>query len=423
MSADNACVNLLRRVALGLSIVLVVALTVAFVARRGQLSHSRDVAIENAAALATERLNSVITSLEVAAEAGVDADTTLASVLRVESEFGVCAVDLEGSACGGTSPQPSAARIAERQDRRRTGLRDEMPSAVVHDRVIGVAVDGPKVTVLAELPDASLRAGSDADVWLTDSLPEQARLGEFMVDAGTRQYAVEVSQLPGRYVVTAAPDRVSLPAGEAVAFVVLGVLAGTLLLVAGFSALLHQRRLVERASVDQLTRLPNRSEFERRAGELITQGDRTGKGFAVLLFDLNGFKAVNDTYGHNAGDELLQIIGERLARGTRDGDIVARWGGDEFVVAMPGVVDDEMGARRAREIADLIGGRTRIDSARESVRVGAAVGVAFWPRHGGKLNRVLEAADLAMYQAKRQGLGVAVASGLRVPDTVPTELV
>ena len=101
---------------------------------------------------------------------------------------------------------------------------------------------------------------------------------------------------------------------------------------------------------------------------------------------------------------------------------MARWGGDEFVVAMPGVIDAPMGLRRGEEIAALIGGRTRIDSARESVRVGAAVGVAFWPRHGERLEQLIEAADLAMYHAKRSGQSCAVAPD-KVPDLVPTEWV
>jgi diguanylate cyclase (GGDEF)-like protein len=223
-------------------------------------------------------------------------------------------------------------------------------------------------------------------------------------------------------VVSAADDEVSLPSTEANAFLILGVLAASLLMLAGFTAFFAQRNLVERASTDQLTRLPNRSEFERRIAELIAQSERGGRGFALLLFDLNGFKAINDTYGHQAGDELLQLIAARLARGIRGGDLVARWGGDEFVVAMPGVIDAPMGLRRGEEIAALIGGRTRIDSARESVRVGAAVGVAFWPRHGQRLEQLIEAADAAMYHAKRSGQSCAVAPD-KVPDLVPTEWV
>ena len=123
----------------------------------------------------------------------------------------------------------------------------------------------------------------------------------------------------------------------------------------------------------------------------------------LLLFDLNGFKLVNDTYGHHAGDEMLRVVGSRLRKAVRDQDIVARWGGDEFVVMMPGIADDEMGAKRAQQLADQVAGRTRLDGVQDALRVKVSVGVAIWPRHGAELHSLVEAADQAMYQAKRDG--------------------
>jgi diguanylate cyclase (GGDEF)-like protein len=112
---------------------------------------------------------------------------------------------------------------------------------------------------------------------------------------------------------------------------------------------------------------------------------------------------VNDTYGHHAGDEMLRVVGSRLRKAVRDDDIVARWGGDEFVVMMPGTADTEMAIKRAEQLAEQVSGRTRIEGVAEALRVRVSVGVAIWPRHGAELQALVEAADQAMYQAKRDG--------------------
>jgi diguanylate cyclase (GGDEF)-like protein len=192
-------------------------------------------------------------------------------------------------------------------------------------------------------------------------------------------------------------------------------LAVVLLVLAGATLVAEQRSLVERASFDQLTKLPNRGEFERRAADAIAAAERQESDLCLLLFDLNGFKLVNDTYGHHAGDEMLRVVGSRLRKAVRDQDIVARWGGDEFVVAMPGIGDAEMGAKRAQQLAEQIAGRTRLEGVAEALRVRVSVGVAIWPRHGADLHTLVEAADRAMYQAKRDGLTWQVAD-----DQTPT---
>lgn len=422
--ADNSRVSLLRKVALVFSLVLVVALSVGYFFRRAQLGHERDVVLTSAAERGVERVEAMIDAVEVAAQAGAEPNATVQSVIGRAPNYGVCAVSATERACGGDGQHPTEDETRARQERRLAGLSASPSTVSMHDEAVLVEADGEQVSLLAKVDQAVLFDGvaTDAlDLWITDSLPAGTRLGEFRVAEGVRQTALELPGT-GAYLVAATTDRVSMPSSEFNLLLILGVLAAILLMLAGFTAFFEQRNLVERASIDQLTRLPNRSEFERRIADLIAQSERSGRGFALLLFDLNGFKAVNDTYGHQAGDEVLQVVAERLARGTRGGDLVGRWGGDEFVVAMPGVVDAEMGQRRGGEIAALIGGRTRIDSARESVRIGASVGVAFWPRHGERLGALLESADAAMYSAKRTGSGCAVADS-GVPDHVPTEWV
>ncbi|MEV7623156.1 sensor domain-containing diguanylate cyclase [Actinoplanes sp. NPDC089786] len=154
-----------------------------------------------------------------------------------------------------------------------------------------------------------------------------------------------------------------------------------------------QERLAHEARHDSLTGLPNRRRMRDALGETLPTD-----GVAILYVDLNGFKPVNDRYGHNAGDELLRQFAQRLSRAVRDQDVVSRVGGDEFVILMPGV-ENEATARamadRVRAEADLpfeIGG--------ELVSVGASVGVNL-ARPDSDPEDALRDADQTMYAVKQ----------------------
>jgi diguanylate cyclase (GGDEF)-like protein/PAS domain S-box-containing protein len=168
--------------------------------------------------------------------------------------------------------------------------------------------------------------------------------------------------------------------------------------------------LEHRASHDPLTGLPNRHRLQHELQRAIANAADGDGGLALLYVDLDGFKAVNDRGGHEAGDRILQEVAERLQQGLRRGDLVARVGGDEFVVLLPGCNDE--GAARAivREL------RARLQapcvSAGEPVHVDASIGIACFPADGDDPESLLAHADRAMYAARRQaprrGSAVAV---------------
>lgn len=155
------------------------------------------------------------------------------------------------------------------------------------------------------------------------------------------------------------------------------------------------------ASYDSLTGLPNRSLYTDRIGQLIAQAARRSQEFALLYMDLDHFKEVNDSLGHPVGDALLKAIAERLQSYTRAEDTVARMGGDEFVVLLPGA-DRAAAEQYANRL--LTGLRQSLSLPGMSDYLpGASVGVALYPQHGDTADLLLRNADLAMYAAKLAG--------------------
>jgi diguanylate cyclase (GGDEF)-like protein len=278
---------------------------------------------------------------------------------------------------------------------------------------------GPHLTALVRAPADVIDGRSEIRVKATTLLPADGRPGGFTVDQGLRQTSTQVEGAVDVFVVATGPEAVALPPEEYRFYLVIFTLAVILLFLAGLTIFVEQRSLHERASFDSLTKLPNRGEFERRAAEVLANADRAESGACLLLFDLNGFKQINDTHGHLAGDEMLKVVGSRLRKAVRDDDVVARWGGDEFVVMMPGIETEEMGSRRALQLSDQISGRTRLEGIDQSLRVKVSVGVAIWPHHGVALGDLVVAADQAMYEAKREGVACRVA----VPAPPEPELI
>lgn len=157
---------------------------------------------------------------------------------------------------------------------------------------------------------------------------------------------------------------------------------------------------------DALTGLPNRALFQDRVRQAIAVAERNGERFAVMLLDLDRFKQVNDTLGHQIGDRLLQAVGPRLAGGLRKSDTLARLGGDEFAVLLPAPVDMERTSTTAERLVESMFLPFKIDGM--NLDLGVSVGAALYPDHGVDLDSLVHNADVAMYKAKREQLGYSV---------------
>lgn len=160
-------------------------------------------------------------------------------------------------------------------------------------------------------------------------------------------------------------------------------------------------RSEHRAHHDPLTGLPNRRLLEDRVAQATAQADRRGERVAILFFDLDGFKVVNDTSGHAVGDELLRRIGQRLASRVRSSDTLARLGGDEFVIVVSNVETRATAARLATEIRRSLDAPFEVEGGRHTVS--ASVGVSLYPDDGSDVATLLHHADRAMYRAKEEG--------------------
>jgi diguanylate cyclase (GGDEF)-like protein len=174
------------------------------------------------------------------------------------------------------------------------------------------------------------------------------------------------------------------------------------------------------ALLDALTGLPNRRMLRDRLDRAVTAARQDGTGVGLVLLDVDRFKDINDSLGHDRGDVLLEQVARRLEAGLREGDIVARLGGDEFAILLPSIGSIDVARRLAERVRGVF--VAPFDLGEIELHVETSIGVACLPEHAGDASSLMRRADVAMYTAKAHRLGVAVYSPDE-DDSSPARLV
>lgn len=162
-----------------------------------------------------------------------------------------------------------------------------------------------------------------------------------------------------------------------------------------------ERKVERMAFYDLLTDLPNRNLFYDRLSQALSQAQRYKQMFAVLFLDLDGFKQINDTLGHEAGDLLLKAVAGRLRDCVRSVDTVARLGGDEFTVILSDIASADAAGTISKKIIDALSPPFSLGD--KQGKVGCSIGISLFPEHGTEIDDLVKAADHAMYAAKGAG--------------------
>jgi diguanylate cyclase (GGDEF)-like protein len=168
----------------------------------------------------------------------------------------------------------------------------------------------------------------------------------------------------------------------------------------------REREILRLAYEDGLTALPNRAMFNEQLGQAVRTAKRSTQPLAILVFDMDRFKTINDTLGHPVGDQALREVGTRVRKALRDSDVVARLGGDEFAVLLTTGGTDHAARVVAGKIGKALEEPLVIDG--QPMDMAASIGIARFPEHGEDPSALMRAADVAMYEAKRTKSGFSV---------------
>jgi diguanylate cyclase (GGDEF)-like protein len=387
--------RLIRTAALLGSLVLIVGAVVTIYFRRADQIKDYELQLNAASVLATNGVSTTIDhAVVIATVAPADADPESLDVFP--GLVDICVVDADGRAtCNREDVTDTDAyhtaghELTDRGDRARDAV---------------VVVDGDEACVLV--------VGRSESHTVAIRLPSAA-----LLDEGT---AAAVERYSGDVDITVSPtldagsatDGVVTVDGEQVRITTSEDPPQVGVIDAAWTVIAERRRLERRATTDELTGLLNRREFERQCEEAILNADRFRTGLCIMLLDLDDFKAINDTRGHHVGDQVLIETADRLRDAVRDTDVVGRWGGDEFVILLPGLEQ----TTAVRNSAERIGASLSGTPVAGDLSVSGSIGAALYPRHGRTFDELIRAADGAMYGAKTTGVTHRLADALSGDD-------
>lgn len=416
--------KLLRVGALLGSLVLIVATLVSLVNQRSKLYQEQDTRVSSAATTATNAVQNTVQRARAVVEVATRSATPAALLRTFDGSAQACV----GHVCSGPdlAAQESFGTAAAAVPRGGSvALVDVASESVLVIGRTGEGVDDDLVSIqlplgaiVGPLARTAIEAfGTEFDV-TTSGSEQLTDVSGIRTDEGRRVVLGQISEPfdSGSVLVrSSVPNDVSWGAELPATYALLFALATILLALAGWTFLTENRQLERRATTDELTGLVNRREFERVSEGAIDMAARLGSGLCVMLIDLNSFKEINDTLGHQFGDLVLKGCAGRLVDAVRDTDVVGRWGGDEFVVLLPDLAE----ASGVRSAAERIGARLSSTPVAGDVSISGSIGAALFPRHGATLDDLMQAADIAMYEAKTTGvvhrLAVAASGSTELP--------
>ena len=438
----------LRGIALLGSLVLLIATAVSVVHRRGDIRDDQVARGEQSSLLVAQSVCTSITRLRqdvhlaaiAASDPSLDSRALADELVQFFPGSEACVVDVAGCTASDLFSRSEIAELAARSMRNEESSGDEnAPAArsqiavdassesllVVRQVAMGAGAGAVAMSVpidgLVSSPTSAVVA--DNKGLLTVSARSQDSLDVVGIPErdGNRRSITETIGSPfadGSLEITVEVTRTVGIAGEAtVRYASLLALGTVLLALAGWTFLAERRQLERRASTDELTSLINRREFERVSEAALDMADRFNTGLCVMVIDLNGFKQVNDTLGHQFGDLVLAASAERLVDAVRDTDVVGRWGGDEFVILLPGLAERTAVRRSAERIWNNLSSSPVVGDTVMTASIGAAI----FPRHGTTLDSLMRAADVAMYEAKATGVSHRIADSIAVYESLLAE--
>ena len=345
------------------SLILLVATAVSLIDKRAELHREQDTRVNSATAIARVSVQDtvlravaladdatpstdparLIRTFEGQTSACVEADGTRSCTgadLSTLDAFGLAAsisVEREGAAVAVADPTTDSIFVVARRD-----------TTVILQLSLDALLGTTATIEIAEL-------GTSAQVTSTTGGSAGGSTIESVDGERIARSLISAPFADGQVVITArVPNDVGLGANSPGLYAALLALGTILLALAAWTFRVERRQLERRATTDELTGLVNRREFERESEEAIDMAGRFATGLCIMLIDLNGFKQINDTLGHQFGDIVLKACADRLAEAVRDTDIVGRWGGDEFVVLLPPFEDAGAVRASAERIAEAL---------------------------------------------------------------------